>query len=159
MNASRSVKLVMSARFRRHARGASGPGTGLYDELDPCLVEAMTDRIELGENEVPVVASVFSVTEWCLLTTSRLIVSKEACIEAIENHDIKDVNCDIDACMKEGQLETQQLAYLLLRTFSGREWTLHIEPGAGYLGFVSVLQMIADRNWRGRNQGASPPCV
>lgn len=93
-------------------------------------------------------ASVVSPEIWLLLTTTRVVVSQQREVFVFQNTDIKDVTWDAAACTRENQAETYQLAYLLLDTYSGDQRSIRVEPGGGYLGILSVLKMIAEKNWR-----------
>lgn len=151
MDSPSSLKTVMSARFRRHAIGPPGMATAVVDDLDPSVVEPILNGIVLAEEELPVIASVLSPNEWSVITTSRVIVSSDGRTDSFRNKDIKDVNLDFDACEKEGPvLGPDQFSYISVEMFSGTQDTIHVEPGGGFRGILSVIKMIAEQSWRAR---------
>ena len=93
-------------------------------------------------------ASVFSKEDWLLITTERVFASMKGVATALSADDIQGVGCDANACADAGQSSTYELEYISLRTFSGVELNLRIQSGGGYLGIISVLHMIAEKNCR-----------
>jgi hypothetical protein len=49
------------------------------------------------------------------------------------------------------------LSYLWIKTYIGKEWTVHIQSGGGFLGILSVIKMLAEKNWRQRKNMENGP--
>ena len=148
MDMQKYNKTIMLARFRRHSHGPMASTTGVFDELDTAFSGQIINLVNLDESELPVLGSVVSLADWLLITTSRVIMSREGKISWVMHTDIQYVDVDMTMCTIDRPLDTYQLSDIALETFSGRRWILHIQPGGGYLGILSVLKMIADQNWR-----------
>jgi hypothetical protein len=154
-NATDFLKSVMIARFRRNSRlGPRAQFTGIFEDL-PCAKTAhILDSVTLLGDELPVLASVLSDGDWLFMSTSRIVLALEGAIVSLGNDEIRAVSPDFDACARENEFETYQYSYLLLKTVSGDQFTVHIERGSGFLGIVSVVSMVVERNCRrGRGEG------
>jgi hypothetical protein len=143
---------IMISRFRRHGRGPVANATGPVGKLAQEVSQMLLARVELWPSEVPVLASACSCGDWVLITSLRVWISHQGTIAALEFGEIEDVSCDCETSVKHDQSETLDLEYISLSTFFGKRLTLHVQPGGGYLGMISVLKMLADRNWRRREE-------
>jgi hypothetical protein len=150
MNSTYSIKKAMCALYKRHSKGPTSSLTGLYDDLPIEVTQLLLNKYALQDNELPVIVSIYSNEEWIILTTLRVIFSCNNNIYVVNNQDISNVFVDADACIRERQADTYQLSYLWIKTFSGDKWTIHIQPGAGFVGIISVITKFVKNNWRTR---------
>jgi len=146
--APRDFSSNIVARFRRAACGRVAIATGPIEELPQSAANVLFNKVGLMQGEFPILGSVVSLDDWLLITTSRVLSSHRGTITALDFVDIGGVNCDIDACARAGQQEVEQLEYISLWTFSGKELTLRVQSGGGYLGIMGVLNWITRANWR-----------
>ena len=144
-------KSIMAARFRRKTVGSVTSASGIFGELDRAIARLIVSRADLGESEVPVLGSVFSDDEWVLVTTLRVVISREGQIRSVSNTDIRDLPVASIRWDAQSDLFNCRLTHVSLETFSGEQYELHVQPDV-FLGVFSVLHMIADENWRERGR-------
>jgi len=127
------TKATWSSVFKR--KGASGKHTKLFEEFDAIVQKAITERVRLGEDELPVIASTPTEQSWFLLTTKRLLLFTGNESETVETSSIGEV-----LPAEFGQVKKEEMSWLKLATRGGRKLQVQVEAGPPFFGVWNVLR-------------------
>ncbi len=144
--------ISIASVFRR--KGGEGRMIRLYQNLGRHEQDLLSREVRFGGGEIPVVAYYESDAVWCLLTTERLVRRSQSDSYEVAIMELGRVTHDMHRSVQRGELDRRLWRDLNIATTDGRLLKLELEPGAGFLGFWSVLQWLAGWAAKRRNLAA-----
>lgn len=136
------LKDRLSWIFRR--RGGSGQMTRLFDELEDTQKDALVKAVELGAEELPVLASLVGKDRWLVLTTQRIVWCLDGEDHQLQLSDIADAFVDFHAMVRDG-VRKSDVRELEIVTRVGDRHTIGVESGGPLFGVWNVLKNVARR--------------
>lgn len=110
------------------------PTINRLDKIAEPIAHAITMRAMLDPDEEPLMASGRNDTEWCLLTTARLIWSQDEMIRSLPWRDISGAQQPPEQSAKiiRGEMEKDEISDLELFDASSQKYLLRLNPGSAY---------------------------
>ncbi len=138
-----SLKGTWSSIFLR--KGGEGVYTRLFDNLDVSHKIVIEKAVSFHTDELPIVGSVRSQSNWLVLTTDRLIYSIEGQRTELLVGTIADAVADFTEVIAKNKTKAE-MNKLKLLTLDRKEHLIEMEPGRPLSGIWNVLKNIGHRN-------------
>jgi hypothetical protein len=127
---------IQKLRVRKWLEDINGgtPVVNTLDKIDESIANAITLLVPLGVGEEALLVSVSNSTQWCLLTTSRLIWLQDEMIHGLPWGEIAGAQQPPQqtAKMIRGELQKDQISDLELFDGSGQRYRIRLQPGSAY---------------------------
>jgi len=121
--------------------GGGTASTNTLDRLPEASAKEIIARANLGDDEEPLLGNQRGYSEWCLLTSKRLIWSQDCAIHAIPWGEITLAQQPPEKAAKiiRGDLEKDQITDLEVFDATGTRHVLNLEAGAAYYIIWSAI--------------------
>jgi hypothetical protein len=127
---------VQKLRVRKWLDDIDGgtPTINTLDKIAKPIAHAITTRAMLRHDEEPLIVSGRDSTDWCLLTTARLIWSQDEVIRSLPWRDISGAQQPPEQTAKiiRGEMEKDQISDLELFDASNQRYLLRLNSGSAY---------------------------
>lgn len=138
-----------------HRRGGEGKNCRLFGDFTPWEQELVLHKIDLREDEQPIVAHIPSDTSWAVITTHRLLRLNSEGVDSVELDDIKRVTHDMGPTLHRGKLKATDFCELTVETMDDRVIDIDLESGPCFVGLWKALQWVSETAGKERRQAAA----
>ena len=123
-------------RVRKWLNNINGgtPTINTTDKIAEPIAHAITMQVMLDPDEEPLIASGRNGTEWCLLTTARLIWFQDEMIRSLPWRNILGAQQPPKQAAKiiRGEMEKDQISDLEIFEASNQKHLIRLNPGSAY---------------------------
>lgn len=133
--------------FRRHGGGKAG-NLRLYSELPQTTLAALKERCSIGEDEVPIIASLSDSSSWFLLTTKRIAWANPAGAVDLPLGEISDATVDSEGLSRAKS--KKDLRDLKLISIGGARYNIAFSSEADFFPIWNLLKAVAADNRRAK---------
>lgn len=126
-------------------KGSNGIYTRLFDDLAASQQKSLLQTANIHADELPVVGSADHDENWFLLTTKRIIWSKNQARTEMPIDEIRDVKANLLKLQRD-QLAKDKMDSLEIVSVSGNILEVKLECGGPLSGVWHVLNNIRQRN-------------
>lgn len=142
MTFSEKQRVKLASIFDR--RGSPGQFTRKFEEFARDEQNDLLNQAQLTSDELPVIASRRSSSQWVLVTTNRTIASDSGSQCVIRHVEIEEVS---PPKLRHAS-DKQQWIELTIHLKRGLRRVIHLEPGPPFMGIWNVLLNLARSNHR-----------
>lgn len=142
MRATKNKSSILLSIFKR--KGAEGVLTKVISEENK--VDFLNQMALLKKEEQPLLCFKQNELNWLLITSSRIIESKEGVILAIPFSELVEVNLAMQEEFKDGIMNKENFTRLVLKVATGKSYIINAEKGKPYQGIYQILHHIASSN-------------
>lgn len=128
--------------FKR--KGSEGVNTKLLKEANGKDYANLFTRLE--ENEKPLLIYFLNMSNWFLLTNTRILMDDNLQSTFLYLADIIDVRPALQEEINDRIVDKQKFTRLKIKMKSGKYFVCKLEQGQPYEGIYQVLHFIASRN-------------
>lgn len=139
---------IVASVFMRN--GGEGEKTKLFENLAPSEQRGLTKMADLRLSEEIVITFFDSESDWCLITTQRLIWATAGERQEMELLDLDNFDDDFEEAFQRAlsrpdpdalnpKLDMREIRPV---TLDGRRAKIEIEPGQTYWGFYNALRWL-----------------
>jgi hypothetical protein len=137
------LKRSWGLKFRRS--GGSGAHSGLIEDLDGFLREALGRLVPAGPDELQIAGGWTDDANWFAVTTARVVSSIDGQVGEAAIEEISDV---IPVELRTFRKKKTEATKLVLALKDGGALTVVTEPGLPFVGFWNLLKRIPRHNLR-----------
>jgi hypothetical protein len=132
---------LLISKFNRYG------GEGIFTKIiaDSNITQYVDLVQHLEEDELPLIVSRFSNSDWILLTDKRLLIMIKDKMNVILHENLTKADSALRAEYDNGVKSKLDFTKILLKDVNNTEITITAEKGLPYQGLLQVLHFIATR--------------